>query len=369
MNESGMNNTLRAILAIPLITPIDNQKNVNRPFINPKVADTSLFSMDEFLGMYNDKWHYGVLDPLTESNIPAENFTQALLSEIPAQIQELVNENRFHYSFPRGGILIGLSQIAATALEFWRSTNTLDPSFLIIHLECNNGPSNKQALESFANLNSKYLNKFLNNFFENLDDPSIEVSSLVLRRSRKANLILNFNQLDNKIYTENGILIIGSTDMATFEPRLKSRFVFLSMVIGIQKCSIDSLKSEWPALEQLTKKESLRLRSKINSFSNKWVWPRISSDDSFNLAYQRWQESFSITEYLKNFKSELDEYMELKILQSSDRIENLLIAVAVLGIIPTWLGLFGRLTERVIVGSVSISFFMLFMIWYRKKIR
>jgi hypothetical protein len=87
------------------------------------------------------------------------------------------------------------------------------------------------------------------------------------------------------------------------------------------------------------------------------------------LAYKRWQESFSISEYLKNFKSELDEYLELKILQSSDRIENLLIAVAVLGIIPTWLGLFGRLTERVIVGSVSISFFMLFMIWYRKKIR
>jgi hypothetical protein len=141
------------------------------------------------------------------------------------------------------------------------------------------------------------------------------------------------------------------------------------MVIGIQKCSIDSLKSEWPALEQLTKKESLRLRSKINSFSNKWVWPRISSDDSFNLAYKQWQESFSITEYLKNFKSELDEYLELKILQSSDRIENLLIAVAILGIIPTWLGLFDKLGQRVIVGSVSISVFTLCMFWYRKKNR
>jgi hypothetical protein len=87
------------------------------------------------------------------------------------------------------------------------------------------------------------------------------------------------------------------------------------------------------------------------------------------LAYKQWQESFSITEYLKNFKSELDEYLELKILQSSDRIENLLIAVAILGIIPTWLGLFDKLGQRVIVGSVSISVFTLCMFWYRKKNR
>jgi hypothetical protein len=369
MNESGLNNTLRAILTIPLITPSDNQKNINRPFINPKIADTSLFSMDEFLEMHDDRWHDGVLDPLTENNIPAENFTQALLSEIPTQLQDLINENRFHYSYPRGGILIGLSQIAVTALEFWRSNNSLDPSFLVIHLECNNGPSNKQALESFANLNSKYLNKFLNNFFENLDDSSKEVSSLVLRISRKGMLILNFSHENNRASTQNGILVIESEDMATFEPRLKSRFVFLSLIIGIQRYSVDLFKSDWPLLEQLNRKDSLRLRSKINAFSNKWVWPRISTDDYFNLAYKQWQESFSITEYLKNFKGELDEYVELKILQSSDRIENLLITVAVLGIIPTWLGLFDKLSQRVSVGSVFISVFMLFMIWYRKKSR
>jgi len=325
--------------------------------------------MDDLFGMESDRWHTGVLDPLTESNIPAENFNQALRSEIPTQLQDLILENRFHYRFVNGGMLIGLSQITVSAFEFWRSANSFDPSFLIIHLECNNGSSNKQSLESFSNLNSKYLTVFLNNFFENLDDPSIEVSSLVLRRSRRAMLILNFGHENNQIGTENGCLVIKSEDMDTFEPRLKSKFVFLSMIIGIQRYSVDLLKSNWPVLDELDKKDALKLRSEINRFSNKWVWPRISTDDSFNSAYKTWQDSFSILEYLKNFKDELDDYLELKILQSSDRIENLLMSVAVLGIIPTWLGLFDKLNQRVITGSISVSSFLLFMIWYRKKNR
>lgn len=153
------------------------------------------------------------------------------------------------------------------------------------------------------------------------------------------------------------------------EPRLKSRFVFLSMVIGIQRYSVDFFKSEWPVLDDLRKKEALKLRSEINRFSNKWVWPRLSTDDSFNAAYKKWQDSFSIPEYVKNFKDEIDDYLELKILQGSDRIENILISIVVLGIIPTWLGLFEDLNQRVIMGSISISAFSLFMIWYRKKYR
>jgi hypothetical protein len=279
MSANLASNRLRAILTIPLKTPSNPNPQSLRPFINPKISDNLLISMDDLFGIEEDRWTTGTLDPLTESNTPAENFKQALKSEIPTQLQDLISENRYHYRDTNGGILIGLSQITVSAFEFWRNANSLDPSFLIMHLECNNGSSNKQALESFSNLNSKYLSTFLNNFFEDINEPTIEVSSLVLRRSRKALLTLNFGHENNQISTQNGTLIIESEDMDTFEPRLKSRFVFLSLIIGIQRYSIDLFKSEWPVLDDLRKKDALKLRSQINKFSNKWVWPRISTDE------------------------------------------------------------------------------------------
>ena len=369
MSTNTKDDRLRAILTIPLTTPQNLPNNSFRPFINPKIANTSIISLNNEFESELDLWHTGVLDPLTDSNIPADNFTKALLSEIPTQLHDLVLENRFFCRFINGGMFIGLSQIYVSAFEFWRNTNSSDPSFLIVHLECNNVPTSKQSLESLANLNSVYLSRFLDNFFEYIDDPSKEVSSLVLRISRKAMLILNFGHKNNEITAENGSLIIRSEDIDTLEPRLKSRFVFLSMVVGIQRYSVDFFKSEWPVLDDLRKKEALKLRSEINKFSNKWVWPRLSTDDSFNAAYKKWQDGFSISEYVKNFKDEIDDYLELKILQGSDRIESILLSVAVFGIIPTWLGLFEQLNQRVIAGSISISAFSLFMIWYRRKYR
>jgi hypothetical protein len=367
MNLAQPNGRLRSILTIPLITPNNPINGSSRPFINPTISDNSLIAMDEFLEMHEDRWQQGVLDPLTENNVPAENFTQALLSEVPTQLHDLISENRFHYRFQNGGVLIGLSQITTTGLEFWCSASTTSPSFLIIHLECNYGPSNKQALESFSNLNGKSLTNFLNNFFLNLNDPSKDVSSLVVRNSRKGLLILNFKNSLSSVEVENGCLIIKSEDMDTFEPRFKSRFSLLSMVIGMQRFWVDSFKSNWPVLDNLNKNEALKLRSQINKFSNKWVWPRISTDDSYNSAYKQWQSSFSVTEYLKNFKDELDEHLEIKILQGSERIEIILMSVAVLGIIPTWLGLFNNLSERLAVGSAAISVFLVFIFWYRKR--
>ena len=407
---------LRAIVFVPL-----------QNFTDDGLFDISgdIFSDDDYSAAFirvksefkgTLRWKFGPLTPLTEDGIPGQPFNSAIGSDLPLSISNLIGfnfgENTFegtrenfwqsrrHINLIGVEISSGISGIYAEGFELFkypesdRSDTSFSETFILaIHIICADNPTNRKQILDLSKLSNDPIKKFLNSYFRTPFNNVFEVPTSgftlinkhdILKESKNfADFGWSFHPLIrtaliafySETVREEPIFKHANIEL-TFDgsshgiAQMKSKLAFIGTLISFQKLRIDSLRKQWPKLDNLAESEVISLRARLSSLRNTWFWSRVSYDDQVQKTYISWASELDLNSDLEHMRKDLDEYWIVRAAQRAteeaveiNKLNKLARLFAVFGIVPAWLSiLLSPLNGwiELFVGGVSLLGIVIF---------
>ena len=361
----------------------------------------------------NGGWIPGAMPNLSEAKVPSEPFIRKLKNDVPISLksmtgfidhdpseflQSIVDQGtesslrivaewkerdskridirmgeRFHRYAPTN-YQFGIDGIYLFALEYFLNFDGI--SVIVIHVFCNENKRYWEMLESIANLHSTSISGWLLQCFEGLgtdisdlcppgmnyglcialaegDEESIEVSSsMIIRRKKRRN---------EDIWD------------------LRSKYVFLGILLTIQKAALYDIRAHWPIFTQAPSQLVSKMRDSLFTFLNRYWWIKISDNKAFTALYDEWHRENKTQEQINQLVSEMQLHWQERESETSkasaQRIEKIAewgSVAAFVALVPTWESLFvAHLTPRAVTLSlvVSLSASLLGLGVYRRLFR
>ena len=321
------------IVYASVFIPIDLSRS---PICRGTEEDLALIELSD------GEWTRGPLQNLTELGTPSEPFMRKLINEVPKSLLGLTGKHaaqRFHKVLP---YIMEIRSVKLYAIEFY--LNHVGTSVFVLHLTTNKKRTNWETIEDMSRLNSLSLSEWTAHLFRRL--PS-ELSSLYPKNMNYGIVLaLSGKGIDEIDYASN--LVENKMDITRESIwAFRSKFIFLGILLTIQKTELHLLRTNWPVFNKASAEEVGISRNKLFNFLNRYWWIKISDNSSLDTVYTDWHEVNRTQRQIDQFTSEIGLYwadLESQTSQENSRKINRITIwgafLAVASVIPTWIALF-----------------------------
>ena len=333
-------------------------------------------------------WEAGALPTLSEAETPAEPFMYKLKNDVPISLKALTGfvdyddseylqkleeagdstslrileewhereskkidirlGERFHKIFPRG-VTFGIHGINIYALEYFLNYDGI--SVIVLHLVCTDTKTNLERLENTANLHTTPISEWLTQCFDGL---AMDVMDL-FPPGMNSGLGIALAEGEEEIIDISSHMIMRRRPLRNEDVwDLRSKYVFLGILLTIQKAALCDLRAHWPIFNKTTPEEVTKRRDSLFSFLNTYWWIKISDNKAFTALYDAWHKENKTQEQINQLVSEIQLHWQERENEnsrsSSERIEKIAewgSVAAILALVPTW--------ESLLLGHLSFK--------------